>query len=98
MIVLIIDPAFPLNPVNFVKALKGGLHINVMVEGQRISITNRFEVDQLQVNRFVDQCDILVDQLQFDRLVEKYYILVDQLQFYILVQQYSILVDQPIAI
>ena len=82
MIVLIIDPAFPLNPVNFVKALKGGLHINVMVEGQRISITNCIEVDQLQFNRLVDQYNIFVDQLQFDRLVE----------------QYDILVDQPIAI
>ena len=63
------DPPFTLNPVNFVKALKGGLHINVMVEGQRISITNRFEVNQLQFDILVDQYNIFVDRLQLNILV-----------------------------
>ena len=82
-----------MNPVNFVKALKSGLHINVMVEGQRISITNRFEVNQLQFDILVDQYNIFVDRLQFNILVDHSNIFVDQLQFNTLVEQYDIFVD-----
>ena len=65
-----------------------------MVEGQRISITNRFEVDQLQFDILVDQYNIFVDRLQFNILVDHYSIFVDQLQFNTLVEHHNIFFDQ----
>ena len=88
------DPPFTLNLVNFVKELKSGLHINVMVECQRISITNRFEVDQLQFNILVDQYNIFVDPLQFNVLIDQCSIFGGRLKFNVLVYQCNIFFDQ----